>query len=379
MVNKFRLPLGIAEKVKVMKEPFDFKNFFNNFKNLNVSKKDGLSLFITILIFVFGIVAIFQIQKAVKLRSQAGAGNASFYFLPETATFPPNGEFVLAVNSNQNQVAFVRVTINFDKAKVKLISEPVVLSNHLFGKQVSLTSMAGANNNGKISYIVGLDPSKFTTPPSGIINLLRLRFSSNTDLINQQSRILIFNSETEIVDINANNISYDSKNVSLSINPITAASTATATSTSTSTPTSTGTATPTSTATPTFTPTPRPTSTVRPTITSAPTIRPTTTPTAVPTAVPTGKPPLVIIKFPGNGTVFRTSYLSVYTYVISKSGVRKTEIYLDDKLVKTCYGTLRCFVFKKLNYLTNGSHLLKVVGYANNGLFDSKVVTISRQ
>lgn len=343
MVNKFRLPLEIAEKVKVIKEPFDFKKFFNNFKNLNVSKKDSVSLFITILIFIFGIVAMFQVQKAIKLRSQAGAGNASFYFLPETTTFPPQGEFVLAVNSNQNQVAFVRVTINFDKAKVKLISEPVVLSNHLFGNQISLTTMAEANNTGKISYVVGLHTSKVATPPSGIINLLRLRFSSNTNLINQQSTISVVSLETEAVNINANNISYDSKNISLSINPIT------------------------------------PTPTVRPTITSTPTIKPTTTPTTVPTTVPTDARPLVIIKFPEDGTSFRTSYLSAYTYVISKSGVRKTEIYLDDKLVKTCYRTLRCFVFKKLAYLNKGLHLLEVIAYANNGLIDTKTVRITRQ
>lgn len=194
-------------------------------------------------------------------------------------TIPP--ETVVTLHAvTTSGLAFAHSEVIFDPALVRLAAEPVIVGP--LGNINQVTSMQVANTTGRVIVTLGLDPSLRSSPPTGTIPLLYLKFgpvpgASGSVLIS------IDHPRTQLVDINASPISTTALNQVLIIDNSLPTSTPTLppptpTSIAATFPTATATRTPTSTLTPTRTPTRAlvtksllPTSTpVPPTITSAP-------------------------------------------------------------------------------------------------------------
>jgi hypothetical protein len=273
-----------------------FEKFGGRFSEfLKNHKADLKYLLLAIpIIVVFLIAKIIQDNQSIGL--QANTHQASFSFQLASWTLPPANTFGVWADTD-SPVGFADVELTFNPAIVKMTQE-VSLTGSLTRK-IKVTSMADANSTGKVSIIVGLDPAKIASPPSGAFQIANVAFDANTSTKNATSSISYATSSMQVVSTDKSVFSLTAAGVDLTINP-TPTPTPTPTSTPTPRPTSTPTPRPTLTPTPTvnITPTPVPGITSTPTVAPTPsatvtaTPKPTVTPiaslTPTPTAVPTG-------------------------------------------------------------------------------------------
>ena len=256
------------------------RRFSDFFKNHKVDFK--------YLILAIPIIVAFLIARVVENRQnlglQAGIHQASLSFQLASWTLPPQSTFGVWVDSDTS-IGFADVELTFDPKIVKLTQEIEITSS--LTRKIRVTSMSEANSTGKVSIIVGLDPSKVSTPPSGAFQIANITFGVNTTSENVTSSINYDTSSMQMTAIDESAVNLMAAGLDLIINPAaTIAPTSIPTTTPTVKPTATATPTtkPTTTATPTIKPTTAPTATAKPT--STPTVKPTATPTITPTTTP---------------------------------------------------------------------------------------------
>ena len=228
------------------------------------------------------------IQNNQIIGTQAGEHQASVAFQLASWDLPPQGTFGIWVNSD-SPVAASDVELSFDPKLVKMTSEVAIKT--ALTRKIKVTSMTEANTTGKISIVLGLDPSMFGNPPLGAFQIADLTFDSNTSSKDVSTKITFTNPGMQIVAVDQSVFNLTTTGTDLAINKTsptpgpTEIPTATPTSTLTPAPSILPTPTPIPTPTPTKTPvvTPIPTATPIPTTPTTP--KPTVT--AVPTAIPT--------------------------------------------------------------------------------------------
>lgn len=230
-------------------------------------------------------LAVYLVRQAVKFISRAVPGAVEIFFVPDTATLPPDTAFALTLDAKSNKVGFVRLEVNFDNSKIKLVDEVQVTDK--LKTVIEKTSKSEANSSGNIVIVLGLAPGDKDNPPSGVFEFVRLVFTALGTTGSTQ--ISVNDSGVQIVDMGANEIAFSSSSATVTLGPgPTATNTPTPTESPTPTFTKTPTPTPTRTPTPTSTKTPTPTFTKTPTPTNTKT--PTPTATKTPTPTPTKKP-----------------------------------------------------------------------------------------
>jgi hypothetical protein len=247
------------------------------------------------IIATFLIAAVIQNNQTIGI--QAGTHQASVSFQLASWDLPPQSTFGIWVNSD-SPVAFSDVELSFDPKLIKMTSEIVLKSN--LTRKIKVTSMADANATGKISIVLGIDPSMLGDPPLGAFQIADLTFDSNTSSKDVSTKIALTNPGMQLVAVDQSVFSLITTGIDLSINMASPSPTPTLVPTQTLTPTPVPTpaisAGPTATATPTKSPTPVPTTPV-PTVALIPTVAPaaTATPTKSPTPVPTTPVPTVAL------------------------------------------------------------------------------------
>ncbi|MCX6703824.1 MAG: carboxypeptidase-like regulatory domain-containing protein [Candidatus Woesebacteria bacterium] len=211
------------------------------------------------------------IQNNQTIGTQAAVHQASVAFQLASWDLPPQGTFGVWVNSD-SPVAFSDVELSFDPKLVKMTTEVAIKTG--LTRKIRVTSMADANATGKISIILGLEPSMIGNPPSGAFQIADLTFSSNTSSQNVSTKITFTNPSMQLVAVDQSVFTLTTTGIDLVINRVSP----------TPSPTPVPTASPTPTPKPTSTPIPVPTTSAGPTATAVPTKAPTPVPTPAPTS-----------------------------------------------------------------------------------------------
>lgn len=154
---------------------FDGENKKKIFKNLFKSKKIvALSLVIFLTGAVFASVKL--VQMYVNFRSNATLGQSDFFFTPATSTLTNTTPAEIKVfTTTTNPVAFIKTEITFDHNLIQLVEDPILTSTS-FSRRIRWTSAAQANSTGKISLVVGMDPTNRDSAPSGSFEIAKLKF-----------------------------------------------------------------------------------------------------------------------------------------------------------------------------------------------------------
>ena len=147
---------------------------------LNTSHFKLIRLVFVVSIFISIPVTVYLAQKGFFKTTQA-AVTATFSFSPNTFLLPSDKTVSLLLNSGASTIGFAQAEIKFDKAALRLVS--YVVGSELT-RVISATDVSSANQNGSFRLAVGLEPARFTLPPSGTFEVARLTFSKVTSTPN---------------------------------------------------------------------------------------------------------------------------------------------------------------------------------------------------
>src|SRR5689334_8194330 len=98
----------------------------------------------------------------------------SVSFSPSTLSLPPDAGSTVVLNSGEEPIAFVRLSVLFDQTKIQLTDEITLTS--VFSTVIEKTTMVNANATGRILIVAALSPQQKDTPPKGAINFAQLNF-----------------------------------------------------------------------------------------------------------------------------------------------------------------------------------------------------------
>lgn len=261
------------------------------------------------------------INKSQSLNAGASSGSAELFLEPAAVTMSPDGLVNLWVTTDK-QLGFVAVDLTFDPTLIKLAQE-ITLPTQSLQRSIKLTSMSEANATGKISVVLGVDPTAIATAPTGTIRLANLKFSKNTTVPNKVATLTVVTASSQLVDLGAIPFNLTSQNATFSLNPV---------------------ASPVVTPTPTATPTPTPTPTLLPTPTPTPTKTPVASPVASTAPTPTPVSGNTDLTGPTLTLTTGNNWLSYYVTAKAsdKSGVSQIVMTKDGLVVKACTNKTTC-------------------------------------
>ena len=198
-----------------------FKKAYIRVKELVKNNKTEIKY----LLYAIPIIAIFllamEAKNIQKLFLRAVTHSASVSFQLQNWSLPPANTFGVWINSD-SPVAFADIELTFDPSLVKMTQE-ISLTNSLTRK-IKVTSMADANSTGKVSIVLGLDPSMLSSPPSGAFQLANITFNANTTSQNITSKISFSDSIMQIVATDQSVFALTSTGIDLTLNPTAGAS-----------------------------------------------------------------------------------------------------------------------------------------------------------
>ncbi len=184
-------------------------NLNNNFKT---AKKA--------IIFIIPVIATFfgakLVQEYSQIKARAGLDNANFFTQPNDATLPTFLDFQVWVTV-KNPVGFVATEISFDKSAVKLSGE-IDTSPSPLKNRISVSSMDEANNTGKITITLGLEPTDIGAPANGTFRIANLKLDPNTDVKNINTKLNFITQNTQVVGMDESNYTITAKNTDLKVN-----------------------------------------------------------------------------------------------------------------------------------------------------------------
>jgi len=298
--------------VPAVPEPWYRRAWRAIFKNSKVTPYLGIGLFL-----VIGIVITVATLHPQQVTTRAVVHQAKVSVLPATLSLPPNGTLQVWATTD-SPLAFINVEVTFDPAVIKLTAE-VDLSTAAWGRVIRQTTMATANTTGKMTLVIGLDPTHVQTPPTGTFQLATLSFGANTTASNATTTVAITSASSQLVAVDTTVFAVTVLGSAVTVNPL---------------------------------PTPTPTVAVTPTPTVGPS--PTTTPPPNDTT-----PPVVAITTPPDGsTVPAKGSLSVKVTASDASGIATITIAIDGTTNKTCSGATSCQFNIAVNKVAAGSHTI---------------------
>lgn len=227
---------------------------------MKIKNKLSKKLFSILFIAVALPVSVIMINKVTNLKPRAQFVTPEIYLQPSTGDIVNGTVLRIFMNPLQNKPAFIRLVLNFDKAKLRLASEVAITTS--INDIIRKSTMAQANASGQIE--IALAAPKNAALPSSVFEIASFRLDKISTTANDVTTITISDPLNpygiQIVDDKASQMNVVAGNTTFTLNPA-----QTQTVTSTLGPTSTGAN---STLTPTATSVPM-------TITSTPSVIPT--------------------------------------------------------------------------------------------------------
>jgi hypothetical protein len=158
---------------------------------------------IIVLILLFAVpITVLLAQTFQQLLSKASSSQAVYMFVPLTGAMPPDQNVQVMLSTRAITVNFVSTVILFDNKKIQLASE-ITPSTSLKTVKV-ITSMAEANASGIIEIAVQTLPGDI--PPSGLIDIATLPFTTVSSLPNDTTELTINTSDGKILDTQRNQV-----------------------------------------------------------------------------------------------------------------------------------------------------------------------------
>ncbi len=268
----------------------------------------GLLIMVSITLYFANVL----VNRNQTLSVGATAGVAELFFEPSSLVLSPDGLVNLWVTTDK-QLGFFATDLTFDPSIISLAQE-ITLPTTGLAKKIRVTSMSEANATGKISIVLGVEPSAISTAPTGTFKIANLKFSKKSTLANKSTLLSIVPSATQLVDMGAIPFNSSTKNASFTLNPVASA-------------------------------TPAPPSTS------------TTT---------NGAGPIITNKSPAENSKIPRGGVWVGSVVSDPDGVSQTTFYFDDVLIKTCPANqLECnFTYRKRT--SSGNHVIRVEAIDNS-------------
>lgn len=183
-------------------------------KFFSALEKNKFLSFLLVLIWSLYFILIYKIFLIPLTKAQP---QVTLFFDPSPLEVSGPASATLKINSGQEQIAFVRISVDFDKTKVNL-SQDIVLSN-VFKNVISKTSIAEANASGNFQIVAALSVEDRKNPPAGIIDVATLNFIPVVDAPNQEVDLVFDNENIQIVDINASELPFTGNSGILILNP----------------------------------------------------------------------------------------------------------------------------------------------------------------
>lgn len=184
------------------------KRYFKRFNSFPPYKKLAAIFFILLALPV----GVYLVRTFSLTNSRAA--NVQLSFSPSSLTVPGNQRLSVLVNSGSNKVAFSRIHVRFDRAKVQMVDEVQLAAvgtvPSLAGK-VTVTSKSEANTNGEVVIVVvpcgdgqATSPScslvdSNTILPSGTFQVASLAFAPVSGQTGTTT-VSFTTSDTQIVD-----------------------------------------------------------------------------------------------------------------------------------------------------------------------------------
>jgi|GEM_PF-6447462 len=204
----------------------------NSYSNRYVIKssfsKVVLASFLLVMASTTMYFANYLINRSQSLKVGASSsGQVDVFFEPAILTASPDALVNLWVTTDR-QLGFAAVEVTFD-IKVVSLSQEVVIPNSSLKRVIKKSTMAQANQTGKLSIVVAVDPTTVTTAPTGSFALANLKFKSVTTTPNLITNLGITNNSLQLIDSGSTPFTATIKTASMTLNPIVVSSSSTPT------------------------------------------------------------------------------------------------------------------------------------------------------
>lgn len=184
--------------------------------NLNKSFKNAIKA----IIFLIPVFATFfgtkLVQEFRQIKAKAGTDTANFFTQPQNLILPSFLDVQIWVTV-KNPVGFVATEMTFDKSVVKLAKD-IDTSPSPLKKKINVTSVNDANNTGKISIVLGLEPSDISSPANGTFRIANIKLEPNSDLKNLSSKFSFMQQNTQVVGMDESAYTITATNGDVKIN-----------------------------------------------------------------------------------------------------------------------------------------------------------------
>lgn len=184
--------------------------------NLNKNFKNAIK----VIGFLIPVAATFFGTKLVQdfrqIKARAGTDSANLFTQPQDLSLPSVLDMQIWVTV-KNPVGFVATEITFDKSVVK-ISNDIDISPSPLKKIINITSANDANNSGKITIALGLEPNDISSPANGTFRIANIKLEPNSDLKNLSSKFSFIQQNTQVVGMDESAHTITATNADIKVN-----------------------------------------------------------------------------------------------------------------------------------------------------------------
>lgn len=172
---------------------------------------------VIVMLLVALIVVVLLLGQGKIFQRPGAAADASFYLNAGNAVLTTGKTVKLMLDTGAKSVNFVDVSLRFDPAFISLSSQGITTSDAL--KTVVIKSTPQEAANGVIRLTIAAEPGDAL--PSGVLQVAQFEVKKNPSVTqnNQTTSIIFDTNSTQVVDSSARNLSLETKNLVLSINP----------------------------------------------------------------------------------------------------------------------------------------------------------------
>jgi len=160
-------------------------------------------------------ITVYLAERGVFSISKA-AVSAAFSFSPNSFIVPGDKTISLLVNTGTQKVGFAQAEIKFDQGQIKIAN---FTPGTKLMRILSQTTVSSANQTGTFRLSVGLEPSSYSTAPSGTFEIGRFTFSANTSSPNVSRTITQDTANSQVVSLGVEKATVSPASAQVIINP----------------------------------------------------------------------------------------------------------------------------------------------------------------
>ena len=135
-------------------------------------------------------------ENAIFKLATAAIGEAQILFEPAESVLPPDHDMKLMLNAGSFKVAFARIVLSFNPAKINLASE--ITTNPALSTVVEKSTMQQANSTGEAVFVVAASPTD--SLPTGFFELASFTVKSVSQTANDNAALDFLPGTMQVVE-----------------------------------------------------------------------------------------------------------------------------------------------------------------------------------